>query len=117
MAEPEALENISVRKLVLETAKFNVITAHSAKECLELVRKFSQIEGLIVHSDLDVIPCEKLVSQIRESNPEIPVIALGSTVGFRCQGADHSVDSHDPQELLNLLRSKFGDPRAQEKRK
>jgi len=117
MAEPEALENISVRKLVLETAKFNVITAHSAKECLELIRKFSQIEGLIVHSDLDGIPCEKLVSQIRESNPEIPVIALGSTDGFRCKGADHSVNSNDPQELLNLLRSKFGDPRAQEKRK
>ena len=115
MAEPEAPENISARKLVLETAKFNVITAHSAKECLELIRKFSQIEGLIVHSDLDGIHCEKLVRQIKEGNPEIPVIALGSTDGFRCRGADHSVDSHDPQQLLNLLRSKFGDPRSQEK--
>jgi CheY-like chemotaxis protein len=117
MAEPEALENISVRKLVLETAKFNVITAHSAKECLELLKKFPQIEAVIIHSDLNGTPCDKVVSQIKEDIPKTAVIALGTTDGFRCKGADHTITSHEPEALLSLLRSKFGDPRAQERRK
>jgi CheY-like chemotaxis protein len=117
MAEPEALENISVRKLVLETAKFNVITAHSAKECLELLKKFPQIEAVIIHSDLNGITCEQAVSQIKKDNPDMRVIVLGTTDGYRCKGADDSITSHDPQALLDLLRAKFGDPRLQEKKK
>ena len=117
MAEPEALENISVRKLVLETGKFNVITAHSAKECLELLKKFPEIEAVIIHPDLDGISCEQVVSQIKERDPQLRVIVLGTTDGYRCKGADDSIKSNDPEELLNFLRSKFGDPRAQERRK
>src|SRR5262249_39792718 len=116
MAEPEALENISVRKLVLETAKFNVITAHSARECLELLKKFPQIEAVIIHPDLDGIPCEQVVSQIKKQNPALRVIVLGITDGYRCDGADDSINSQEPEMLLKLLRSQFGDPRSQEKR-
>jgi hypothetical protein len=32
VAEPEPLEALSVRKLVLENAEFNVLTAHSRRE-------------------------------------------------------------------------------------
>ena len=117
MAEPEAPENISARKLVLETAKFNVITAYSAKECVELLQKFPDIEAVIIHSDLNGTPCEKVVSQIKERSPKMTVVVLGTTDGFRCMGADHSITSHEPEVLLNLLRSKFGDPREQQRRK
>lgn len=111
MAEPEAPENISARKLVLETAKFNVITAYTAKECLELIEKFPQIEAVILHSALNGGPCDKTVAQIKESRPGMQVIVLAATDGFRCKNADDLLTSHDPQALLNLLRSKFGDPR------
>ena len=117
MAEPEALENISVRKLVLETAKFNVITAHTAKECLELLKKFPQIEAVIIQSDLNGITCEQAVRQIKDHSPQMRVVVLGTTDGYRCKGADDSITSHDPEALLNLLRAKFGDPREQEKPK
>src|SRR4051812_48605380 len=36
VAEPEPEAALSVRKLVLETAKFNVLTAHSDEETVEL---------------------------------------------------------------------------------
>jgi DNA-binding NtrC family response regulator len=117
MAEPEALENISVRKLVLETGKFNVITAHSARECLELSAKFPEIEAVIIHPDLDGISCEQIVSQIKARNPQLRVIVLGTTDGYRCKGADDSITSSDPEALLDLLRSRFGDPRVQKRRK
>jgi hypothetical protein len=51
MAEPEPEQAISARKLVLETAKFNVITAHSAREATELCRRFPSIDALIVHAN------------------------------------------------------------------
>ena len=116
MAEPEAPENISARKLVLETAKFNVITAYSTQECLELIEKFPRIEAVILHSALNGIPCDETVAQIKERRPGMRVIVLAATEWVRCTRADHSVTSHEPHELLNLLRSEFGDPRSAQKR-
>lgn len=114
MAEPEAPENISARKLVLETAKFNVITAYSANECLELIEKFPEITAVILHSALNGAPCDKTVAEIKQRRPTMKVIVLATTDGFRCKGADDSITSHEPEALLNLLRSKFGDPREQQ---
>lgn len=41
MAEVEPPEGLSARKLVLETGKFNVITAYSVEEALETLVAFS----------------------------------------------------------------------------
>ena len=110
MAEPEPEQAISARKLVLETAKFNVITAHSAREALELCQKFSSVDALIVHGNLPG-ECAKLVSQFKGGNGGRPAILLAPAHSSSCDGVDHRVSSHDPQELLELLRSLFGDPR------
>ena len=42
MAEPEPEQALSARKLVLETAKFNVITSHSVGETRKLLAAVSQ---------------------------------------------------------------------------
>jgi CheY-like chemotaxis protein len=114
MAEPEAPENISARKLVLETAKFNVITAYSVQECLELIEKFPQIEAVILHSALDGMACDQTVAEIKKRRPRMPVVVLATTEWVRCKNADDLITSHEPQELLNLLRSKFGDPKQEQ---
>ena len=44
IVEVEPPEGISARKLVLETAKHNVITAYSAHEGLELFHRFPAID-------------------------------------------------------------------------
>jgi hypothetical protein len=36
VAEPEPEQALSIQKLVLETAKFNVLAAHSGRECQPL---------------------------------------------------------------------------------
>ncbi|HEX6906594.1 MAG TPA: response regulator, partial [Terriglobales bacterium] len=61
MAEPEPDQAISARKLVLETAKFNVITAHSAREALDLCEQFPAIDALILHDGLEG-DCAKIVA-------------------------------------------------------
>src|ERR1700678_1020935 len=52
VAEPEPEQALSSRKLLLETFKFNVITAHSVPETLEMVQLFPRCDALIVHCGL-----------------------------------------------------------------
>jgi DNA-binding response OmpR family regulator len=111
MAEPEPEQALSARKLVLESAKFNVITAHSSHEALELCDQFPNVAALIVHSSLRG-DCGELVARFKKGHAKRPAILLTPSQSASCDGVDHQISSHDPEALLGLLRSLFGDPRA-----
>lgn len=111
VAEPEPLQALSVRKLVLETAKFNVLTAHSTEEALEIFRMFPNISGAVMVIGGEM-PCEEVAKSIKQTTHKVPVIALEQRIGGNCEYADHHVSSHDPQALLDLIRQLFGDPRS-----
>lgn len=110
VAEPEPGQALSVRKLVLETGKFNILTAHSNNETLELFHLFPRIDAIILVND-PAIDCYALSKQIKNEIPKIPIIALSARIGDRCGFADHNLSSHEPEELLELVRSLLGDPR------
>ena len=52
--------SISTRKLVIETAKFNVLTAYSAQEAIETLKTFSAVQGVVLDSEVAGMPCERL---------------------------------------------------------
>ena len=52
IAEKEPENAISIRKLVLETAKYNVITAYSAPEALEAYRTFPKVAITVITANL-----------------------------------------------------------------
>jgi len=110
VAEPEPLEALSVRKLVLETAKFNVITAHSEREAIELFNLFPNISAAVLVSGQG-INCESIAQALKKTNGKLRIIALMPLLSNQCTYADHKLSSHEPQELLTLLRQWFGDPR------
>jgi DNA-binding response OmpR family regulator len=58
--------SISTRKLVIETAKFNVITAYSGEEALQTLTKFSAVDAIVLDAGIKDVPCNALVKQIRE---------------------------------------------------
>src|SRR3954466_6920593 len=109
IVEPEPNEALSVRKLVVETAKFNVITAYSTKEAVELLRLFPNVDAMVVVAEIR--DCEKAVTAAKSTNGSMPVIVLSANRNFRCGQAEHHISSHEPEELVDLLRSLFGDPR------
>ncbi len=111
MAEPEPPESISARKLVLETAKFNVLTAYSGREAMQLLEAFPNISAFILHSGLQDMACEELIRAAKKRKAEMPVVLLATHHGVSDDGADYRVTSHSPEELLGLLRDLFGDPR------
>lgn len=111
VAEREPLQALSTRKLVLETAKFNVLTAHSTKEALDLFQMFPNISMAVLsmHEEID---CRRIARSIKEIRSKIPIIALSPREGESCDFADHTLSSYEPEPLLQLIRSKLGDPRA-----
>jgi len=112
MAEMEPPEGLSARKLVLETGKFNVITAYSIEEALDTLASFPKVHALVLHISMcHEMECDDVITQIKAKVPGVPVIALSPTSARRFALADDTISSHEPQELLNLLRSRFGDPR------
>jgi DNA-binding response OmpR family regulator len=110
VAEPEPSEALSVRKLVLETAKFNVLTAHSTREAMDIFHSFPNISAVIA-VEADNIDCETITTTVKDGAPKIPAIALSARAGYRCGAADHHVSSHEPEQLLRLVRELLGDPR------
>ena len=113
VAEHEPDSALSTRKLVLETAKFNVVTAHSLGEAVEALRLMSPgIAGLVVTSTLGPEDeCATLAKTYREKRPDSPVIFLSPTGFNQCKWADHQLSTYEPDKLLTLARKLFGDPR------
>ncbi len=96
---------ISTRKLVIETAKFNVITAYSGKESIETLKAFPSIHGFVVDSAIEDVPCEELIRGLKEIHPKLIVIVVGGPGQQHCAGYDYFIDSFSPDQLLELLRS------------
>lgn len=94
--------SISTRKLVIETAKFNVITAYSGAEAVEALMKFPRVDGVVLDVGVRDIPCGELIQRLKEIQPKLTVVAIGK---HGCHGADHNVDSFDPKSLLGLLEN------------
>src|SRR5580704_17574668 len=107
---PEPEQALSARKILLETFKFNVLTAHSLGETLELVHLFPNMDALIIHCHIPGFDAVDAIKSVRESTPSLPIIALTPAEG-ELEWADHVVQSHSPQDLLDLVQRLFGDPR------
>ena len=102
--------SISTRKLVIETAKFNVITAYSGAEAIQALAKFPRVDGAVLDVGVTDVPCGELIQRLKELQPQLPVIAVGK---HGCYGADHSVESFDPKSLLDLIEKLHSEQAAQ----
>lgn len=113
VAEPEPSQALSVRKLVLETGKFNVLTAHSTREAIDVFQSFPNASALVAVEGKN-IDCELIAKTVKEALPEMLTIVLSARAGFRAEHAYHHLSSHEPEQLLRLARELLGDPRELE---
>jgi hypothetical protein len=113
VAEKEPGAALSTRKLVLETAKFNVITAYTAKEAMEFFRVAPELYSAIILSS-DLTGALKFAKQVKEEMPKLPLISVSPNLSTSLKNADHHVSSHEPETLAALCRELFGDPRKME---
>lgn len=96
--------SISTRKLVIETAKFNVITAYSAHEAIATLHAFPNIQGIVLDGGVHGMPCCELINEIKQLHPNLPVILVSAPGSHDCPQADHHLESFEPAKLLALLK-------------
>ena len=102
VVDREFSSGISSRKLVIETAKFNVITAYSSAEAVETLTAYPAITGAVVDQHMEGIQCADLVSKLKQIKPSLPIIAVG--IHGHCGPADYHVESFNPAKLLDVLQ-------------
>ena len=103
--EVEPAEGISTRKLVVETAKMNVLTAYSGREGLDVFARFPAVDAVVLHARLNDMPCETIIQQIKARRPDAPIVVLAPAENYQCPSADHVVSAYDPHGLLLVLQS------------
>ena len=108
MIEVEQPEGVSARKLVLETAKHNVITAYTPQEGVETFRRFPNVDVVAVDGLFGESVCLNLAREIKSVHPAIRIVAFMPNVGGHCDWADETISSHDPAGLLSLLQEMGG---------
>src|SRR5215472_2823761 len=71
--------SISSRKLVIETAKFNVITAYDGSEAIDCLKRFPKVDGVVINADMGSDEeCRKLIRDLRTIVPKLDVIVISA---------------------------------------
>ena len=104
MMEEEQPEGLSARKLVVETAKHNVLTAYNLPNGLDLLHRFPNVDVILVHSRL-LDQKTDLLGEVKRICPGKPIILATPFANDHRPGADYIVDSHKPHDLIKLFAS------------
>jgi DNA-binding response OmpR family regulator len=99
--------SISSRKLVIETAKFNVITAYSGHEALATLERFPRLDAAVLNAADQDLPCAEVVGRMKDMVPGLPIIVTSAMGDDDCGDADFNLRSYEPAKLLETLRVLF----------
>ena len=97
--------SISTRKLVIETAKYNVLTAYSGVEAREMFDRFPAISGVVLDGGLNDVACADVIRSIKEKQPKLPVVVICAPGDGDYPEADYQLPSFEPAKLLEVLRN------------
>jgi CheY-like chemotaxis protein len=107
MVEVEQPEGISARKLILETARHNVISAYCEEDAVQLLQRFPDVDLAVVHTELEDSAFETTVRRLKEVRDDLYIIAISPVGAGDTAPVDLVLSSHDPQELLAVLAKRF----------
>jgi response regulator RpfG family c-di-GMP phosphodiesterase len=104
VVDQEHSGSISTRNLVIETAKFNVITAYTGAEAIHTLNKFPAIDAVVLDASIRDLPCSDVVKQLKQIQPLMAIIVVGTLGHDFCTGADQYLETFDPAKLLKVLQ-------------
>ena len=108
VTESERTDGLFTRKLLLESANHNVVTAYSGKEGVEMYKRFLNVDAVCIEAEFPDLKGATVAASIKEINPKIRIIGLSPRLAARCEWADNTIDSHDPNALMELLQEMGG---------
>ena len=95
--------SISTRKLVLESAKLNVITAYSPDEAINMLSRFPNVDGVVLDTQIQGHSCSDMIKRIRSKYADIPIVTVAPGGQDPCGGEQYHVSNFDPRHLLDTL--------------
>ena len=110
VVDPEHGGSISTRKLVLETAKFNVITAYSCAEAEAVLERFPGMHGVILNSSMPDGSAAEFARKVRAQLPEAKLIIVGDQLAADVE-VDTVVSTYSPGALLEATQRLFPEQR------
>lgn len=96
--------SISTRKLVLESAKLNVLTAYTDEEAIHTLERFPNVDGVVLDTQLKGRPCAELIAQLRNREVPVPIITVSPSGHDPCGGEQYHVSTFDPKQLLEAVK-------------
>ncbi len=109
--EPDPVEALSTRKLVLETAKFNVLTAHSVDEGLVVIRDHPKCDALVIHTGMRHGSINVVAEQAKRTNPSIAIVTVSPIKDANIPLSEASFIVNDVQGLVEFLKQRVGNPK------
>ena len=100
-------QSLSIRKVMLETRGYRVLTSHNGREALDILRR-GGIDLLLTDLMMPEVDGNELIRQAKEFSPFTPAILFSGHTKF-CSG-DTCADlflpkgAHAPIELLERIR-------------
>jgi CheY-like chemotaxis protein len=107
MVEVEQPEGISARKLILETARHNVLTAYSGDAAVKLLQRFPNVDLAVLHTELEGEQFATTVKRLKQTRPGLYIVAITPAGYSDLSGVNKVLSSHNPQELLDFLANDF----------
>jgi DNA-binding response OmpR family regulator len=104
--ENEPAQGLSTRKLLLETATHNVITAHSVDEGRQMFERFPKVDVVVIDDGLK--GCAQLAKHVKDKNANVRVVCLSPRIGAHEPWAEKTINTHDPAALLKMLEEMGG---------
>ncbi|MGH9522454.1 MAG: response regulator [Terriglobales bacterium] len=102
--------SLSTRKMLVETAGFNCISAVTARQSLELAEQHS-IDFILYDVDVHDLPARETIAKLRSKFPAAPVYLL-TPQGWEPQelrGVSDGVfeKMRDPSEMIQAIERRF----------
>jgi DNA-binding response OmpR family regulator len=96
--------SISTCKLVIETVKFNVWTAYTGVEALQVFERFPGVSGVVLDAGLEDITCRAVAQTTKASQPSMPGGRHRRARHEDCPEVDFLLKSFEPAKLFETLK-------------
>jgi len=110
VTDPPDPETLSTRKLVLESAKFNVLTATCLEEAHQILDVCPVSAAIFHERALGESEPVAIIAALKKKIPDTPVLVLSPNPSG-IAGAAQVLSSHDPIELVRFLQTLLNVPR------
>jgi hypothetical protein len=73
-----------------------------------MYKRFPNVDVVCIEAELKDLKGASVAGSIRKINPKIRIVGLSPRLAALCKWADKTIDSHDPNALLEVLEEMGG---------